>query len=234
MSSKRAAAESPAEEVAAGVFGQWLIEARAALAGDHGANVPCGDCIGCCVSSYFIPVRPEDTRAIARIPVDALIRPGAQGGNAMLGYREDGTCPMLHARQCSIYADRPRTCRDYDCRIFAAAGIAAGGEDKHVINRRVRAWRFTYATPADWEAHEAVRNAARFIRDQKASFPGGRAPATPMGIAVLALKTYKVFLDANVRAKSATDIATAVVAASREFDANGHEGDAPPAGSTEQ
>lgn len=206
------------EEIAAGSFGEWLSEARAAIAGEHGSHVPCGDCVGCCISSYYIPVRPEDTRAIARIPVDVLIRPGATGGNALLGYRADGTCPMLHAGKCSIYADRPQTCRDYDCRIFAAAGIDAGGADKHVINRRVRAWRFTYATDADREAHEAVRSAARFISDKKQSFAGGRAPTTPSGIAVLALKSFTVFLDPELDMKDDTAIAAAIVAASREFD----------------
>ena len=135
-----------------------------------------------------------------------------------MGYREDGTCPMLHAGKCSIYADRPQTCRDYDCRIFAAAGLDAGGEDKHVINRRVRAWRFTYSTDAEREAHDAVRKTARFIRDNKECFPGGRAPTTPSGIAVLALKTYTVFLDSKTQTNSGEETAAAIVAASREFD----------------
>jgi Fe-S-cluster containining protein len=209
-----------ATEVAAGPFGEWLNEARAALLGDAGSNVPCGDCVGCCVSSYFIPVRPQDTGAIARIPPELLVRaPGAGGGNAMLGYREDGTCPMLQAGKCSIYADRPQTCRDYDCRIFAAAGIDAGGEDKHVINRRVRAWRFTYPTDAERKTHDAIRAAAAFIRDKKASFPGGRAPTAPTGIAVLALKAHMVFLDPRLPTLRDEDIAAAIIAASREFDA---------------
>lgn len=213
------AASPPTEPVAAGPFGKWLNEARAALKGDAGSEVPCGDCVGCCVSSYFIPVRPEDTGARARIPVELLVRmPGATGGNAVMGYREDGTCPMLHAGKCSIYADRPQTCRDYDCRIFAAAGIDAGGEDKHVINRRVRAWRFEYPSAADRQAHEAVRSAAAFIRDKRACFPGGRAPTAPTGIAVLAVKTYTVFLDPQLHTLSDEAIATAIIAASREFD----------------
>jgi len=206
-------------EIAAGPFGKWLNEARAALSGDAGSDVPCGDCVGCCVSSYFIPVRPEDTGAIARIPPELLVRAPGPGGNAMLGYREDGTCPMLHAGKCSIYTDRPQTCRDYDCRIFAAAGIDAGGEDKHVINRRVRAWRFTYPTDAERKAHEAIRATAAFIRDKKASFPGGRAPTAPTGIAVLALKAHTVFLDPRLPTLRDEEIAAAIVAASREFDA---------------
>ena len=30
---------------------------------------------------------------------------------------------MLIDNQCSIYEHRPRTCRTYDCRVFAAAGL---------------------------------------------------------------------------------------------------------------
>jgi Fe-S-cluster containining protein len=206
------------EQIAAGPFGKWLNEARATLRGDAGSNVPCGDCVGCCVSSYFIPVRPHDTAAIARIPPELLVR-APSAGHALLGYREDGTCPMLHAGKCSIYAARPQTCRDYDCRIFAAAGIDAGGEDKRVINQRVRAWRFAYPTDAERQAHEAIRAAAAFIRDKKASFPGGRAPTAPTGIAVLALKVYAVFLDPRLATLRDEEIAGAIVAASREFDA---------------
>src|SRR5690606_34236555 len=93
----------------------------------------------------------------------------------------NGSCPMLEDGKCSIYADRPQTCFDYDCRIFAAAGIDAGGEDKAVINKRVREWRFSYPEEADRREHQAVRMAAAFIRDRRESFTV-RVPAGPMGI----------------------------------------------------
>jgi uncharacterized protein len=128
---------------------------------------------------------------------------------------------MLTANRCTIYVDRPQTCRDYDCRIFAAAGIDAGGSDKHVINRRVRAWCFTYSTEEERLTHDAVRRAARFIQERKESFPGGRAPTAPTGIAVLAVKAYGVFLDPRLREKSDTQIAMAIVEASGAFDAGG-------------
>ncbi len=135
-----------------------------------------------------------------------------------MGYHDDGTCPMLDAGQCTIYHQRPQTCRDYDCRVFAAAGIDAGGDDKHVINERVRAWQFTYPTDDDRRAHDAVQSAAAFIRDRSSSFPRGRAPTAPTGIAVLAIKVYTIFLDAPSLGNEA-DTARAIVAASREFDA---------------
>jgi uncharacterized protein len=206
--------------VAAGPFGEWLVQTRAFLRGDGGADVPCGDCVGCCVSSYYIPIRPTDAPARAKIPANLLIVAlGQPSGHAMLGYSAEGVCHMLSAGKCSIYQQRPQTCRDYDCRIFAAAGIDAGNADKEVINRRVREWRFTYATAADQQAHSAVQAAASFIRDHGASFPGGRAPTAPTGIAVLAIKAYAIFVDERVNAKSAAEIAAAIIEASREFDA---------------
>jgi Fe-S-cluster containining protein len=205
--------------VPAGPFGKWLAETRAALRGDGGTDVPCGDCVGCCVSSYFIPVRPQDARARAAIPVKWLVTPPNQPGNLMMGHLDDGTCPMLSAGKCSIYADRPQTCRDYDCRVFAAAGIDAGGPEKHVINKRVREWRFSYESEDERRAHSAVLAASTFIREKGSSFPGGRAPTAPTGIAVLAIKAYGVFLDRSNSDLNDTDLANAVIRASREFDA---------------
>jgi hypothetical protein len=137
----------------------------------------------------------------------------------MMGYREDGTCPMLKAGKCSVYQHRPQTCRDYDCRIFAAAGIDAGGADKSVINDRVRAWRFTYPTDEDRRVHDAVKAAAVFIREHRPDFPGGRAPTAPTGIAVLALKVYRLFLDPELGNKSNATLAMAIIKASGAFDA---------------
>jgi Fe-S-cluster containining protein len=210
------------DPIDAGEFGPWLLQATAVLRGTAGADVPCGSCVGCCVSSYFIPVRPEDTAARARIPSALLVQaPGQPPDQRMMGYREDGSCPMLEQNSCTIYADRPQTCRDYDCRIFAAAGIDAGGADKHIINARVRAWRFRYGSDGEQRAHGAVRTAATFIRDHRAAFPGGRGPTAPTGIAVLALKAYTVFLDPVVATQADADTAQAIIAASRAFDAAG-------------
>jgi len=207
--------------IAAGPFGSWLAQMRASLRGDGGTDVPCGSCVGCCVSSYYIPLRPEDQEARERVPQELLRRaPGMAPGHHMMGYHENGHCPMLSDGKCTIYAHRPQTCRDYDCRVFAAAGIDAGGPDKFVINERVRAWEFSYPTAEDRRVHEAVRSVATFIREKRESFPGGRAPTAPTGIAVLAIKAYSVFLDAPASdQRSDAELAGAIVAASRAFDA---------------
>jgi len=203
--------------VEAGPFGDWLAKFRASLRGTQGSEVPCGDCTGCCISGYSIQLRPQDERALARIPAELLVQaPGFPRGHLTMPPRPDGVCQMLDAGKCTIYADRPQTCLDYDCRIFTAAGLEAG---KAVIDRRVRQWRFTYPTRADREAHDAVLAAAAFIRNKRESFPANRAPTAPTGIAVLAIKVYGVFLEPGAVSRSDTDIATAMVEASRTFDA---------------
>jgi Fe-S-cluster containining protein len=197
----------------AGSFATWLQEIHLALRTNRGTSVPCGDCRGCCVSSYHIPLREQDGPAKARVPPQWIVH---APGSVMMGYRGNGLCPMLQDGSCSIYEDRPQSCRDYDCRIFAAAGIAAGGHDKRVINDQVRRWEFTYASEEELRLHESVRAAASFIRTKGASFPGGRGPTAPTGIAVLALKSHGVFLSNEVRDDLET--ARAIIEASRAFD----------------
>jgi hypothetical protein len=206
--------------VVAGPFGEWLAQARAALRGNGGMNVPCGSCTGCCTSGYSVQLRPEDQRAATLIPAHRLVSPpGFPHGHLTMRALPNGLCPMLEAGRCTIYAERPQTCLDYDCRIFAAAGIDAGGTDKVVINQRVRAWRFSYPTEADNLAHSAVLRAAEFIQHRRASFPD-RTPTAAMGIAVLAIKVYAVFLDPRIQTMGDTEIAYAIMSMSREFDAS--------------
>lgn len=205
--------------VAAGPFSAWLRAMRRSLSGNEGMDVPCGDCVGCCVSGYSVQLRPEDHEAAARIPATFIVSvPGFTKGHLTVKPLSTGVCPMLDDRKCSIYSVRPQTCLDYDCRIFAAAGIDAG-EGKVVINKRVHEWRFSYPERTDELEHAAVRAAAAFIRDKRDSF-NVRVPAGPMGIAVFAIKGYEVFLDAGLAAKNDAEVARAVVAAVRAFDSS--------------
>ena len=178
-------------------------------------DVPCGDCVGCCVSGYSVQLRPEDDSARAQIPAELLVSPpGFPPGHLTVPPRPDGLCPMLHAGKCTIYHVRPQTCLDYDCRIFAAATIEAG---KPIIDKRVREWRFSYPSETDQLEHAAVRAAAAFLREHRDSFTV-RVPTAPMGIAVFAIKAYAVFLDPNIRTKPAREIASAMLEAIRMFD----------------
>ncbi len=137
-----------------------------------------------------------------------------------MSWRHDGTCPALECNRCTIYAQRPTTCRDYDCRVFVPAGLDAGDERKAVINERIRAWRFRIESADERDAFDAIRRHATFIRDRRECFPneGRGVPSAPTGIAVLAMKSFGVFLREDIEALADPVIAAAIVDASRRFD----------------
>ena len=181
--------------IPAGPFSAWLRDTRVALKNGTGANVPCGDCTACCSSSYFIHIKPEETEALARIGKDAVTQAsGLPKGHMLMGYDAEGLCPQMNQGKCAVYAHRPQTCRIYDCRIFAAAGIRES-QDKPRINARVEQWSFDYPTNRDRQEHEAVQAAAAFIQAHARLFPGGKIPSSPSQLAVLALKVYQVFME---------------------------------------
>ncbi|HEY6123122.1 MAG TPA: hypothetical protein VIV63_00610, partial [Steroidobacteraceae bacterium] len=139
-------------------------------------------------------------------------------GSMLMGFDEQGHCFMFANGNCSIYSHRPETCRTYDCRVFTAAGLNAG-PDKTEINERIAGWRFEYPSARDEREHRAVTAAANFIRQHVIRFPGGRVPSRPSEVAVLAVKTYEVFLDPP---SSDAEIAEAIITTSRDFDRQAH------------
>ena len=135
-------------------FATWLADAQAALRGERDADVPCNGCTACCRSSQFVYIEPDETETLARIPAALLFpAPRRPPGHVVLGYDERGHCPMLIDGGCSIYEHRPRTCRMYDCRVFAAAGV---DPEKPEVAERVQEWEFTYASESDRDAHDAL------------------------------------------------------------------------------
>jgi Fe-S-cluster containining protein len=162
--------------------------------GKGGAEVPCGACRGCCRSSMFIHIKPEETRTLERIPRALLFpAPGLPSGHVLMGYGDSGQCPMLIDNECSIYDDRPQTCRDYDCRIFAATGVAVDARTQAEIADRVKAWVFDYPNQESREEHSTVKAAAAFLEKNRNLFPPGRLPSYPVQLAVLAVRIYRLF-----------------------------------------
>ena len=176
-------------ELPAGDFAPWAAGMQAAIRGGGESAVPCGGCTACCTSSQFVHVGPDEAETIARIPAELLVpAPGLPDGHLVLGYDERGHCPLLVDGRCSIYAHRPRACRTYDCRVFAASGLGLEGAGE--IARRARRWRFGFPTPEDRERHRAVRAAAASL----AALPDGERPATPTEHAVRAVECHDEFL----------------------------------------
>lgn len=75
----------------------------------------CLRCGMCCDGSLFthVSLQPDETTALQRRGVP-------------LSRREDGTqalaqhCGALDGRTCTVYSDRPASCRRYHCQLFAA------------------------------------------------------------------------------------------------------------------
>ena len=192
-----------AEPLDAGTFSDWWHDTLAAIDGTVDADVPCGTCTGCCEASQFIHLTPDDTDALAHIPAELRFpAPGLPGGHQLMGYDEHGRCPMLVDGACSIYDHRPRTCRTYDCRIFAATGVQPDGDPSGAIAARVEQWRFEVSSGVDHDEQAAVRAAARSLERPDRELPEVLRTRSATHCAVLAVETAVAFLgpaDANGR-----------------------------------
>lgn len=183
--------------IEAGDFGHWLKLTRAAEA----ADVPCGECNACCRASYFIHIAEHEHKTRKIVP-QALIfpAPGSSGKQWVMGFDDTGKCPMLKQNACSIYTHRPQTCRDYDCRLFAAAGISASqageGDVKAEVDQQVRRWRFSYKNSDDRRKHEAIKAAAVYINKNRQQL-GALTPSTPTALALASLHIHELFLAAG-------------------------------------
>jgi Fe-S-cluster containining protein len=164
----------PEAPTTAGDFGVWLADTAAVVRGEKAADVPCAGCTACCRASQFVHIEPDETDTLAHIPAPLLFpAPQRPPGHMVIGYDERGHCPMLINDRCSIYAHRPRTCRAYDCRMFAATGVEVD-DDKSDLAVRVRRWQFGFENENDIHAYEALREIARDVPERN---PTDRAAA---------------------------------------------------------
>lgn len=156
--------------------------------------MPCGECAACCTSSQFVHVGRDEADSISHIPSELLFpAPGMPKGDLLMGYDEKGHCPMFIGGRCSIYEHRPRTCRTYDCRVLAAAGLELDGDDTSEITRRIRRWKFTVPTAHDRQLQAAVQAAARFLQEHAHELPDRAVPRNPTQLAFLATQVHEPF-----------------------------------------
>lgn len=173
----------------AGDFSEWLGEVTAAISGERASKVPCGTCTACCMASQFIHIGPDEVDTLAHIRASLLFpAPRLPKGHVLLGYDQNGHCPMLVDNACSIYEHRPQTCRAYDCRIFAATGLEPAEPAKALIAQQARRWEFSYPTPDDVSDQAAVQAAAAFIGEHPEQLPAEVVPHTATQHALLALE----------------------------------------------
>jgi uncharacterized protein len=180
-----------------GDFSDWLRATDDSLNfRSDGVDVPCGSCRGCCRSSLFIHIAPDEEETLRAIPRELLFdAPGYPEGHLLMGYTDQGHCPMLVDGNCSIYEHRPRTCRHYDCRALAATGMSAEEHAQPEVAERVKQWVFTYRTEQDRARHAAVQRAAAFLRDHGDLFPPRSLPGYPGALAAIAVQVRHLFED---------------------------------------
>ena len=215
---------SVGSDLPAGDFATWLSNMRRALMNDRDSDVPCGACTACCRSSQFIHITADEVDTLQHIPKALLFpAPGLPRGNVVLGYDERGHCPMLIDDRCSIYQHRPQTCRNYDCRIFPAAGITPAEPDKSLIAAQAQRWQFTYVSERDRALHSSVQAAGDFLQNHSDLFPHG-LPSNTTQIAALAVNVHEVFFKSAAPTEEGGDdaaalsaLARAVMATSRKF-----------------
>jgi uncharacterized protein len=198
-------------ELAAGDFSSWVTEMGAAIRGECDANVACDGCTACCTSSQFIHIEPDETETLKRIPRSLLFpAPQRPKGHVLMGYNDLGHCPMLIDNRCSIYEDRPRTCRTYDCRVFPAAGLIIDDKDHVMIARRAERWQFSYESENSVTQHVAIRAAAAFLQTHHDELPAAVRPKTTTQLAVLAFQLHELFLDGECDCEGELDIAALI------------------------
>lgn len=186
----------------AGEFSTWIDEFIQTMRRMGAGSVPCGECVACCTSSKFVHIRPTDTESLMVIPKAIMFpAPGLSKGHYLLGYDENGYCPMFQEGKCSIYEFRPETCRQYDCRVFAATGDFTSEEGTD-INKQIGTWKFRYSTKASEEAQKAVMVAVRFLTENIMKFPEGYIPPSTSQLAAMAIRVHAEFVGySNASAK---------------------------------
>lgn len=181
----------------AGEFSRWLLDyLRAQSQPEPTSEVPCGDCNACCKSSFYIPIHSAERETIALIPVSRLTR--AANTNEprwVLDQSVTGACPMLVDDACSIYAQRPRTCRRFDCRVFNAAGLSLGSGAQAALNERVWQWQFHYPSDSDAACQSAVLAAVAFLKRCADLIDPDVAPKDAGALAKAAAVVYELFLE---------------------------------------
>ncbi|MEA3290809.1 MAG: YkgJ family cysteine cluster protein [Pseudomonadota bacterium] len=161
----------------AGSVTSWLRHYRKAMRDGTGTNVPCGDCTACCRSNEYIVLQADEVAQFDNVVTNP-------DGEPSIETLPDGRCPYLDNEGCSVYATRPRNCRDFDCR--AMLFCRALPTDRPLIAEALNQWAPGYKTAEDHITGLALRMAARDLH--------GRGYAVDKAAALAALRTYEQFL----------------------------------------
>jgi Fe-S-cluster containining protein len=84
-------------------------------------EVPCGSCRACCYLGVELLAGDDVDFYVNKERVQIVDeRGGAVTTKLILRRREDGACAYLGPDGCTIYENRPISCREFDCRDWLA------------------------------------------------------------------------------------------------------------------
>lgn len=78
------------------------------------STVPCGKCYDCC--SKLSPFLTEDEFKSGKYAYTFIVMPGSDVPAIAVPRTPSGGCMYLIDNKCSIYNDRPKACKQFDCR----------------------------------------------------------------------------------------------------------------------
>jgi hypothetical protein len=126
---------------------------------DGSANVPCNGCTACCRDpNLFVDVTDEEAKRL-KVHQDTNMdqREYKNGVAWVLDRNEKGECVYLIDNRCSIYSERPKSCRQYDCRVHLL-GFPVDPTQTVVNQEGVLQWsQFSQPTTEDKVAGLAIR-----------------------------------------------------------------------------
>lgn len=103
-------------------------------------NVPCNGCSLCC--QLFSPYLTPEEVSSGKYPI-SLVNPKPEqleknpelGPIVVMFKNKNGGCSMWKDGQCTIYEDRPKACRQFDCRTVDHPKMKEVVKEKFGINK---------------------------------------------------------------------------------------------------
>jgi Fe-S-cluster containining protein len=148
-------------------------------------------------------VEADEDQTLKAIPPELLFDAPGSDGVKLMGHDKKGNCPLFQ-EGCSIYKFRPRTCRNFDCRVYGATGITPEFTSSALLDQ-IQAWKFTTQTELDHTLQKAVFDAVDFLNLHESTLPDDLKPYSSMRLAFLAVCMHTLFLK-NVKEDPASMI----------------------------
>jgi Fe-S-cluster containining protein len=150
----------------------------------------CKQCGLCCSGEIFdvVPVDPDEAGGLRALGIDLIDRKG--------GIAFPQPCVKWQRTCCSIYSQRPRSCRSYSCSLLDAVEadtLDLGGAHARIAEAR----RLIESARPFFEVGETAASARKRWREGSGAAPGTTAGVDPRFH--LAMTALNLFLDKYFR-----------------------------------